>query len=232
MNVNLVTTPDNEAFIQRSVDFLADAITDAIDERGQCILGLSGGKTPHGIYTALAQAMNMEWGRVHLFLIDERCVPATHPDSNQHLLDTTLLRYGTIDRIEHCTFPDTSLAPDACAEDYSRKLKSLFDDKGTPDILVLGIGKDGHTASLFPPVPTSAFGEALAIHTTTDVFTVHDRVTMTVPPLHRAHKQCFFLQGEEKKHAWEQMMASEEGPDRWPAKAIMAYGETTVIAQW
>jgi 6-phosphogluconolactonase len=232
MDYQLIETKDDEAFIERSVDFLADAITDAIDERGHCILGLSGGKTPHAIYERLAQTMNVEWGRVHLFLIDERCVPSSSADSNRHLLDSTLLRYGAIDVTERCVFPDASLPPQECAEDYARRLRALFDNLGTADLLVLGLGEDGHTASLFPPVTEEAFGEKLAIHTTTDRFAVRDRISLTVPPLHRAHKQCFFLNGDAKKKVWEEMMASEEGERRWPAKGIMAFGETTVIARW
>jgi 6-phosphogluconolactonase len=229
MDYQLIETPDDETFFVRSASFLAEAITLAIDDHGHCLLGLSGGKTPKGIYTRLAQEPNVEWGRVHLFLVDERCVPADHMDSNQHLLETTLLRYGLIDRAERCTFPNTSLDPEDCAEDYDRMLNALFGNKGPADILVMGIGEDGHTASLFPPVPMEAFEERYAIHTVTAHFAVHDRISMTVKPLHAARSQCFFLAGERKKKVWEEMVASEEGPERWPAKAIMAYGETTVI---
>jgi 6-phosphogluconolactonase len=229
MEYHLIETADDASFVSRSADFLAEAITLTIEERGHCILGLSGGKTPRAIYERLAQAMNIEWGRVYLFLIDERCVPKSDPESNRHLLDTTLLRYGTIDVAERCTFPDTTLPPADCAADYDKKLRALFDGVGTADLLVMGLGEDGHTASLFPPVPKEAFGEKLAIHTTTDRFAVHDRITVTIPPLHRAHQQCLFLNGEAKKKVWEEMMASEEGPERWPAKGIMANGETSVF---
>lgn len=232
MDYQLIETADENAFIEKSVSFLTSAITQAVESRGQCLLGLSGGKTPKDIYVRLAQEMGIDWGRVHLFMIDERCVPSSSTDSNRHLLDTTLLRYGQINVAERCTFPDTSLKPQDCADDYDKRLKELFATKGEPDILVLGMGEDGHTASLFPPISKEAFGERMAIHTTTDTFVAHDRITMTVKPLHAARVQCFFLSGEGKKKIWEEMMASEEGPERWPAKAIMAFGETTVIARW
>lgn len=232
MQFELLTTADDAAFIERSADLIGDGIVSAIDENGHCILGLSGGKTPREIYTRLAQAENIEWGRVHLFLIDERCVPADDADSNRNLLEQTLLRYGQIDRVERCVFPDTSLPPAECAADYDKRLRQLFDHKGDADLLVLGLGEDGHTASLFPPVPKEAFGDAYAIHTTTETFAVRDRISVTVPPLHRAHRQLFFLKGEGKKKAWEEMMASGEGQERWPAKGIMAFGETTVVSRW
>jgi 6-phosphogluconolactonase len=229
MEYQRIETQDDADFAQKSTDLLVSAIHQAIDARGQCLLGLSGGKTPKDIYVRLAQDMRIDWGRVHIFLIDERCVPASNADSNRHLLETTLLRYGQINVSEHCTFPDTSLDPKACAADYHRKLVSLFEEKGNADILVLGMGDDGHTASLFPPVPEEAFGERYAIHTVTDRFAVRDRISMTVKPLHAARAQFFFLNGEAKQKVWEEMMASDEGPERWPAKGVMAFGETTVI---
>jgi 6-phosphogluconolactonase len=240
MDLQLIETATPETFVQRSADFLAEAITHATEERGHCVLGLSGGKTPRGVYSALASAMNVEWSRVYLFLIDERCVPADHEESNQRMIRQTLLRYGNVDPVERCVFPDTSLPPAECAADYDKKLRRLFDDVGTADLLVLGMGEDGHIASLFPPVPKEAFGDAYALHTTTPsagsgqapTFAIRDRITVTIPPLHRAHQQCFFLQGQGKKATWDAMMASEEGPERWPAKGVMAFGETTVIAHW
>jgi 6-phosphogluconolactonase/glucosamine-6-phosphate isomerase/deaminase len=80
-------------------------------------------------------------------------------------------------------------------------------------------------------VPEEAFGERLAIHTTTDAFAVRDRITLTIAPLHAARAQCFFLNGDAKKRVWNEMMESTDGPRRWPAKGIMAEGETTVIVR-
>ncbi len=238
MEYTLLEPPDAASCITQSVDLLSRAIASSINRRGHCLLGLSGGKTPKELYKALGEALNVEWGRVHLFLIDERCVPPDHEESNIRLLKTTILRGRAHEFSERCTFPDTSLPPQQCADQYDQALRALFKEKGPADLLLIGIGTDGHVASLFPPVPQEAFGERCAIHTTTpstgsgqaDVFAIHDRISMTIPPLHQAHQQIFFFTGEEKRRTWDAMMESPEGPERWPMKGIMAYGETTVIA--
>ena len=227
----MILCKTDEEFVDTSVKLLTEKITHAIEQHGRCVLGLSGGRTPRVIYGQLAQAMNIEWSKLHLFLVDERCVPPEDPASTQALLANTLLRYDNIPD-ENCVFPDTTLEPEACAADYDKRLGELFEKVGVPDLVVLGLGTDGHIGSLFPPVPKEAFGDRRAIHTSTTVHETFDRIAVTIPPLHAAKEQIFFLSHPEKKPVWEEMMSSSEGPERWPAKGVMAFGETTVVAQW
>jgi 6-phosphogluconolactonase/glucosamine-6-phosphate isomerase/deaminase len=99
-----------------------------------------------------------------------------------------------------------------------------------PDLVILGMGEDGHIASLFPPVAELALGDqALIIHTTTDAFAIHDRISVSLNLLAASDQQVLLLKGEKKKKVWESMLKSKEGDARWPAKRILEGGRATVI---
>lgn len=223
----LIETPAG-AFAGRATQLLSSAMQDAIEEKGQCVVGLSGGSTPRPIYEALATEKEIDWFRVWLFLIDERYIPGDHPDSNLRLVRETLLHDAGTYEAEHLLHPQSDLSLDACVETYGRDLRSLFDDKGRPDLVVLGMGEDGHTASLFPPLGPEAFGPALAIHTVTDRFAVRNRISVTMPVLEHAHQKIFLLKGEGKKKALNDMVHSSDDVHRWPAKALLT-ARTTIL---
>jgi len=191
----------------------------AVQKQGHCVLGLSGGSTPVPIYAALGQAKTIDWSNVWIYLIDERYVPSHHPDSNQKMIRETLLSHADIPE-DQIYFPDTSMQLVECVSDYEQRLKECL-RIGSTNILVLGMGEDGHIASLFPPVPQAAFGDHLVIHTETDTFAVRDRISVTMPVLEAAISAVFLLKGEKKQKTWQQMMKSHEDEKRWPAKAIL-----------
>jgi 6-phosphogluconolactonase len=174
MNYSLLSSTTEQEFVTQSVTWLTAAIKAAIADHGECIIGLSGGSTPKAVYTELAKVTGIDWARVTFFLVDDRLVPADHADSNQKLLADTLLAAGTI-VIDQCIVPDTSKGAANAVAQYTKALTALFATT-PPDIIVLGMGNDGHIASLFPPVPEAAFGQTLATHTQTDVFAVRDRI--------------------------------------------------------
>lgn len=215
-----------EEFIQRAASFLADRIRASVRDRGECIIGLSGGSTPRPIYTALG-SMDLPWDHVRCFLVDERCVGSDHAESNQRLLRETLVMPGRITE-EHAILPQTNLPIDACVIRYAQDLMELMSDH-LPDLLVLGMGDDGHIASLFPPVPDLCLGDqALVIHTTTDRFAVHDRITVSLNLLAGSGEQVFLL-GEKKRPTWEAMEQSTEDEHRWPAKRILQSSEEVTV---
>ena len=220
---------DNE-FVERTTNTLAEAIQRAIADRGACVLGLSGGSTPKPIYALLGTKTDIDWSKVWIFLVDERHIPASNNDSNAKLVtDTLIAPAGIAD--DHFIRPNTILPIIECIAGYDRTLTALFATHGTPDAVTLGLGEDGHIASLFPPLDDAAFGPATAIHTTTDHFAVHDRISVTLPLLRNTPEAFVFLKGAPKKAVWDSMMASSEGPSRWPMKYVMAFGKTTVFTQ-
>lgn len=229
MEAKIIAVPDQTAFTARGCVLMKEALQHAIDEHGRAILGLSGGSTPRPIYEALGKGKGIDWSKVWVFLVDDRCIRPDDPKSNQFLLRSTLLKHAPVPESQ-LIFPDTSLLHQQCADVYDRHLKDLL-KKGPADLVTLGMGNDGHIASLFPPLDNSAFGPQHAIATTTDHFDVRDRISVTMPILTSARSKLFLLKGEAKKKVWEEMMESDDGEKRWPATGVIESGGVTVIAQ-
>lgn len=223
-----LATDTDEEFVTACVTILEGLINSAILERDRCVLGLSGGSTPRQVYEALGKSKDIDWSKVWLFLVDERYISTDSDDSNTKLVRETLLANTTVPPMQFKYPADLPL--EEWRKDYEDTLSNLFDG-GSPDVVVLGMGKDGHIASLFPPVPESGNGSELTVHTTTDNFAVRDRISVTMPVLTNARSKVFLLKGEEKKSVWEEMLVSDEDEQRWPAKAILSQKGCTLISQ-
>jgi len=214
-------------FTQKSAETIAAIVTRCIAERSQCILGLSGGTTPEPIYTLLGK-MPIDWNKISIFLVDERYVPADHAESNQGMVRESLLKHATIPEAQIC-FPDTSLPIDECMAQYTADLKTQWDTH-LPDLMILGMGPDGHIASLFPPLAEELMNDTrLIAHTTTNQFAVHDRIGLTLNPIAAAGSHVFLIKGEEKRRVWEEMLASTEDEKQWPAKRILSQHEPVTV---
>jgi 6-phosphogluconolactonase len=230
MSYPLIETDSDPDFTTKAAGIMERAMTDAIEQRGFSIVGLSGGSTPREVYGALGQAKNIDWSKVWLFLVDDRYIREDSPHSNQFLVRSTLLRHAPVPESQ-LLFPDTELTIAQCVGLYEEHMHDLL-QKGPPDIVTLGLGEDFHTASLFPPVSSDAFGQRLVLHTVTDRFDIRDRITTTVPVLAQARSQLVLLKGKAKKEAWEMMMEGDDDPKHYPLKAVMEEGRMTVVARW
>src|SRR5262245_7444356 len=132
-----------EALAQRSAEWLAEAIRQALARGGRCSFALSGGKTVGPIYRALA-AMPVPWERVDFYFADERCVPPDHLESNYFLAEETLFRPAGVKPEQVHRMEGEREDREAAARDYEALLPPAL------DLALLGMGEDGHTASLFP----------------------------------------------------------------------------------
>ena len=169
----------------------AAEIAEALDE-GARTLTLAGGTTPMRCYELLAQA-DVRWGRVTVLFGDERCVPPDHPESNYRAARAALL-----DRVSPASVHrmPAELGPDEGSELYSRIVASL----APLDVVVLGVGEDGHTASLFPGHP-GLLAEGWAVGVRNSPKPPPDRVTLTLPVLRAARKVLVLATGAGKADA-------------------------------
>lgn len=217
------------AFASKAAGLLSVRIKRAIDQRGRCVIGLSGGSTPKPVYALLGTDGGIDWSKVGVFLYDERYVRAADPNSNQRLVRETLLASARIPE-EQCVFPDCALPVEDCLKDYSVRVKELWADH-LPDIAVLGMGDDGHIASLFPPLSELAMSDLrFALHTTTETFAVRDRLTLSLNVVAAAQSHVFLFTGAKKSEVWNEMLQSAEDERRWPAKRVIdASPDLTVV---
>lgn len=207
-------------FASTSAVLLSVRIRRAIDTRGRCVIGLSGGSTPKPVYELLGSDTSIDWAKVGIFLYDERYTPAADANSNQRLVRETLLKAARIPEAQ-CVFPNTMLPIDECLRDYSVRVKALWSDH-LPDIGILGMGDDGHIASLFPPLTDLALSdERFALHTTTERFAVKDRLTLSLNVVAAAQSHTFLFTGQTKFDVWNHMLQSPEDERRWPAKRVI-----------
>lgn len=212
--MDILKTSSSAEFITTAVQCLTDAILGAQQGGKIVTIGLSGGSTPKPVYEKLSQEKKIDWKRVKFFLLDERYVPTDHQDSNAKMIRETLLRSEAATALFFV--PDTTLPLVECIAQYDKKISTL-----QPDLVVLGMGPDGHIASLFPPVPPEAFGPASVIHTTTDRFAVHDRISVTFPVLEAAKKRVFLITGSDKSALLERMKDGNQDASLFPASALM-----------
>ena len=129
---------------REAAEWLSREVSRAIAERGRCALCLAGGRTPDPVYRELASGSPIDWSRVEVYFGDERAVPPDHPDSNYQMVHRALLSRVPVPAGQVHRMEAERVDRDAAAQDYERRLPPRI------DVLLLGMGQDGHTASLFP----------------------------------------------------------------------------------
>jgi 6-phosphogluconolactonase len=214
----------SEELAQAAAREFAARTAEAIGERGRFAVVLAGGSTPKATYEILASnyADRIDWGNVHVFFGDERTVPPDHEDSNYRMASEALLDHvpvGSVHRMQG------ELPPDEAAEAYEQDLRRFFGAEDLPrfDLILLGTGGDGHTASLFPET------SALEVH---DRWVVANpvlklettRITLTVPVLNAARAVCFLVAGEGKARPVAEILEGDPDPREYPASLIQPQG--------
>ncbi|HEX3948000.1 MAG TPA: 6-phosphogluconolactonase, partial [Acidimicrobiales bacterium] len=175
-------------------------------------LVLSGGPTARLCYERLAEADDIEWPMVDLYIGDERFVPADDPDANQRLITEALIdRVGGVGSF--VPMPTDLGDPESCAAAYQEVVAALLAGPGI-DLIHLGMGTDGHTASLFPGADTLQAGPDRLVMATEDPNgrNPHPRLTFTLPAIDRARLAVFTVTGESKRAAVEQLRAGADIP--------------------
>jgi 6-phosphogluconolactonase len=220
--LNMRILEDQEALGHAAVDMFISLAETAMIAHNRFPVAFSGGSTPRGFYTLLGSSPyrnSVDWKRVHVFWVDERCVPRYHAESNFKLVfDTVLskvpLASGNIHRVRG------EEEPERAARSYEQELCSFF-GPAIPvfDLIVLGAGADGHTASLFPGSATLQEKSRLAVPVYLEAPKI-SRVTLTLPVLNHAAQVLFLASGREKSGIVLEIM--EEGnPRHYPAGLVM-----------
>jgi 6-phosphogluconolactonase len=196
-------------------------LNEAIAMRGSASLVLSGGSTPKAVYEMIAaEPASVPWKNVRLFWGDERCVPPTHPDSNYRMTrDALLSRIAIPD--QNIFRIEAELEPRRAAENYAAVMRNEFrlTDGDIPrfDVVMLGLGEDGHTASLFPGTTILDESRKIVAEVFVPKFNAH-RISMTFPAINNARTLLFLVSGSGKAGILRAVLEKE--PNNYPAQRV------------
>ena len=214
---------DAESLARAAAGRFAELAREAIGARGLFTVALSGGSTPHRVYELLAGEElrgDIDWRNVHVFFGDERMVPPDHAESNYRMANEALLSHVPVPR-ENVHRIDGVGDAAANASAYEREMRGLFKGVEWPrlDLVLLGMGDDGHTASLFPG--TDVLNEARLWAAPNWVEKLGAwRVTLTAPAINAARHVAFLVTGAGKAARLHEVLKGERDPSRLPSQLI------------
>jgi 6-phosphogluconolactonase len=221
----LIATQDTAQAAREACGRMTKAIRDALRDRGAATVALSGGSSPLETYRLLAQE-TIDWNKVHFYWVDERAVPPAHERSNYGAARTALLDPAGIPESNVHRMRGEASDLSIAAQDYEAELRDTVKSKlgGLPslDLVVLGIGDDAHTASLFPGERT--------VHVTDKLVTAvppnadrEARLTLTAPVLENARASVIIVLGKSKHPALERIWAAHGDIDETPGRVIRGF---------
>jgi 6-phosphogluconolactonase len=226
---------DAAAFAQHAARYFSDQITQAVAARGVARIAISGGNTPKPVFALLAAEpylSSVPWAKVQLFWVDERSVAPDQPDSNygmtkKALLDKVPIPADNVFRMEG------ELQPEEAAAKYESAIRNTLRLEGaelpTFDLVALGMGDDGHTASLFPHTEgLQEFGRLVIANHVPQKDTW--RITLTSPVINQARNVIFLIQGADKADPLKRVLLGSYDPDTLPSQLIQpATGKITIL---
>lgn len=222
----LIITKDYADLCETVVRDILSLSKKKIKEKGQFVMALSGGETPKGVYSLMAMPgtrSQFEWDKIHFFWGDERCVPPQDPRSNYGMVWEALLTKINMPEANVHFIQTQGFDPDTSAFLYEREIFHFFKlgpgEIPSLDLVLLGLGKDGHVASLFPESP--ALHETKRLVTQTTLKATHEaRITLTFPVINRADSIFFLASGLEKAQTLQKVLEAGEESNSLPAKRI------------
>ncbi len=227
----VIVHPDKQSLADAAGARLVTAILDAQAARGRAQIVLTGGSMGSAIIASAAQVPGrsaLDWSQVDVWWGDERYLPAGHPDRNDTQNDDAGLSRLGLDpaRVHRVAGPDSSDSAEASADDYGQSIREH--GAGAFDVVLLGVGPDGHVASLFPHHPTQRMTGAIAVAVHDSPKPPPDRVSLTFECLARTREVWFLVSGADKADAVAAALAP--GADRWDVPAAGAAG--TEATRW
>ncbi len=220
MKIMIEVLPTKAELIDRSLQIILEKLQTAIAERDQFTIALSGGSTPKPLYEAIA-AQDLPWDKIHVFWGDERYVLPTHPDSNEGMARQAWLNKVPIPPANIHSMPTDEADPTVAAAKHDQQLREFFNVQSGEipifDVVLLGMGDDAHTASLFPHTPALQVRDRLV---TTGSKDGQPRITFTVPLINQARWVLFVVAGASKQPALAEVFAPEADPMTYPSRLI------------
>ena len=222
---------NKEALTKATAQLIITESKNCIKEKGSFTWALSGGSTPLQLYKLLATdayQKKLDWKNIYIFWSDERYVPFQSEENNSHQAKLALLDHIPIPQENIFTIP-VNLPVKKAAKHYEETLKQFFKtDQPVFDLILLGMGSDGHTASLFPHTEILKEKEALVKSNYIEQVN-RERITFTVPFINKAKKILFLISGAEKAATLQKVLSDKKQPQLYPAQLIKAAKKNELI---
>jgi 6-phosphogluconolactonase len=221
LELRKLTTPQD--LFQAAADEVLHAATKSIGQRGRFTLVLAGGSTPKNLYTLIAaNAAGVPWDKIYFFWGDERHVPPDHADSNFRMANEALLSKVPVPTANIFRIPAENPDAAAAAQTYEATLRKFFELRGGEfprfDFILLGIGPEGHTASLFPETTALQEKSRLVVDNWVEKLKAN-RITMTLPVLNAAREVAFLVSGMDKAPIVHEVLEGK-APEKYPCRMV------------
>ena len=217
--------PDKAALVSRALVRTVEILETAIAQTGRATIALAGGSTPKPLYAALGQQA-LPWDAIHIFWGDERYVPPTDADSNEGMARQVWLNQVPFPPENIHPMPTDAADPAIAADQHDQHLRQFFQvapgEFPALDLILLGMGDDGHTASLFPNTTALTVSDRLV---TVGQKANQPRLTFTAPFINQAHHVMFLVAGIDKQSALQQVLAPTGDSTTYPSRLIQPQGE-------
>lgn len=227
LRIEYIVEPESSALARRAAQHFVEVTEQAVAKRGRARIAVSGGSTPKAAFQLLADPAQpwlkrMPWDKLDLYWVDERTVPPDHPESNYRMTREAMLDYVPL-KPEQVHRMEGELEPQVAASRYESLLRNTFRLEGaeTPrfDLIGLGMGDDGHTASLFPH--TEAIHEMGRLVTANQVPQKDTwRITLTWPVINQGSSVFFLIGGKNKAELVKEVFTGPRDPERLPSQLI------------
>ena len=220
--MNITVFKNLDELYQKSADTFVDLAEKSMQKHDKFVVALSGGSSPKAIFKLLATkeyAEKVEWSKIYFFWVDERWVSLNDEKSNAKMTFETLLNQVPVNQDHIFPMYKDGVEPEEFAKEYEQQIRNVLGNEGIFDFILLGMGDDGHTASLFP-------GEAILNETEkwVDAYYLKPqemyRITLTAPVINKAENILVVAFGETKKHALNEVLNGDYNPKLYPLQLI------------
>jgi len=222
--MELQTFKNTDEYAKEAAKSIESAILGGLKDKKSVRVALSGGTSPLPVFKALMNC-DIPWSRVYLFLVDERYVPLNSKASNYKSIKENLV--DRVKQVKHFYHYNTRDPIQTIVDQYQKTLQQF--DEPLFDLVVLGMGEDGHTASLFPNEDVIHEKNRLVVRSTAPDVNTQDRMSLTFPSILNSRKIIFLIKGKAKEAVVDRLLNSDEPIDSLPAKGVLGHADVSIF---